>query len=148
MCNVNEADIFIGYLKPNRNMTHCLCKTCSAKLGVPSDLLVNQVEYDSENQVNDNLINHDVKCPHCHTEIRQFLSTGQTGCPHCYLVFKKEIDQFFRVGSQNTVGNIKLTNLSLELENALVNENYEYAATLRDRIKVLSYGEVNEFVEN
>ena len=147
-CKNNEADIFIGYLKQNRNNTVSLCEICSKNMGISDQLMDHQsyIDYHEPHRVS--IADSELICPQCSTKIGHFLSTGQIGCPDCYLVFKSEIDEYFHIRSEKQPSSHLLSGLSLELENALVDENYEYAATLRDRINFLSFGKVNEFIEN
>lgn len=147
-CKVNDADIFLGYLKSNRNSAICLCMACSVSAGITHHILKDDMSKSDYNEEEHLSVDYDLKCPECLTDIKDFLLTGQTGCSQCYQVFQKEIDSFFRSEPlfRDTIPTVR--NLSLELQNAIVEENYEYAATLRDRLKVLSSGETNEFVEN
>ncbi|MBI9098456.1 MAG: hypothetical protein JEY91_08250 [Spirochaetaceae bacterium] len=140
-CNRNEADISIGYLKGNHNKTLCLCEECSERMGLPSFIQDNEHEFTDDRDQQVPADNQHLQCPECSTGLDYFLSTGRTGCSHCYQVFKREINRTFRSKSD-------IFHLSRELKSALSEENYEYAATLRDRFDILSGGEVNEFIEN
>ena len=87
---------------------------------------------------------------------RQFRSTGKLGCPHDYLVFGRELVQLLEKiqnGSVQHRGKVpnridreitrkkEIEELKTELRTAVVQELYEHAAGLRDRIHDLERGE-------
>ena len=148
ICNINDADITIASHKENKNRQISICKNCLEKTGIPGDLINNTCDDSEQTEKQSYKVEYDLKCPHCLTEISDFLATGQTGCPQCYHVFKKEIDIFFRFRINIVKPHQKFNYLSDQLYHAIEDENYEYAANLRDRIKVLSAGDTNEFFEN
>ncbi len=143
-CKVNEADIHIGHIHSNRKKNLYLCERCSYTLGI-STLYI-----DEEYELNDSFEqfrlseSHSAKCPHCDTELSEFLSSGQTGCADCYDAFKVEIKKFFSTDSGEFFNATTLQHLAIELECAVIEGNFEQAATLRDKIMVLSSGKVNE----
>lgn len=147
-CKVNDAAIFVGYLNNSRNETVCLCEECSIVAGINLPVLNSEL-YCSDSSDKDELTaDYDLKCPVCGTDIKDFLSSGQIGCSHCYHIFEQEIDRFFKIGSIDINVTPAIGHLTMELQIAIGKENYEYAATLRDKIKVLSSGEVNELIEH
>ncbi len=88
-------------------------------------------------------------CPHCSTSLETAVSTGRVGCPECYTVFSELIipssasaetahgarmpssrrERFDRIRS--------ISELKTQIKLAVESENYELAATLRDKIRKL-----------
>lgn len=140
-CKVEEAVISLAYLNNNRNNSLCLCESCSISMGIAFHLLLDSDKREDSIENDEFSVNYQLSCSKCGTNLVDFLASGQIGCSHCYQVFKGEIKSFFHLGNENYA-------LSRKLKIAVEEENYEFAATLRDRIKILSTGEVNEFIEN
>jgi protein arginine kinase activator len=101
-----------------------------------------------------------VACPRCGCTFRQFRKTGRLGCAHCYTTFEKEMGALLRKihGSSEHVGisevaalgllderEARLHELRRQLRQAVVQEEYERAAELRDAIQDLE--EPREAVE-
>jgi protein arginine kinase activator len=103
----------------------------------------------------------DLQCDGCGLTYRQFSKIGRFGCANCYKTFHLKLEPILkRVHSGNTKhggkipkrigGSIKLhqqiRELRIDLQQAIVNEEFEKAAELRDQIreiegKIRSYGE-------
>jgi protein arginine kinase activator len=89
------------------------------------------------------------KCPVCGTTEDQFRAKGRLGCPQCYKAFAKALEPILcKVhGSSEHRGKVpqeasrsldlktELRRLQEDLHRAIVSENYERAAKLRDKIK-------------
>lgn len=96
------------------------------------------------------------RCPVCHFRIEDYYKTERMGCPHCYQVFAEDFTPELKkalalapaseeeeptVGPDSADTNVPVVSrrdLELELKRAIAQENYELAATLRDRIQALS----------
>lgn len=95
------------------------------------------------------------RCPVCDFPIGDYYTTDRLGCPHCYQVFTEDFTPELRkalatapsdaeetpAGEPAADGNapvVSRRDLELELKRAIAQENYELAATLRDRIQALS----------
>ncbi len=90
-------------------------------------------------------------CPVCGTTLLEFIESAKFGCGNCYLTFKDYVKPLLRkihskaVHKGKVPGNmrhyVKISNnlrkLNNDLKIAVKNENYEYAAVIRDRIKEL-----------
>lgn len=92
-----------------------------------------------------------IECPQCGIKFKDFRSTGRLGCPHDYEVFKKELIPLL----ENIHGDVKhqgksprrrnpqpgvsseLGTLRKQLHSAIGREDYEQAAHLRDKIRML-----------
>lgn len=93
------------------------------------------------------------ECPACHYPITAYRTTGMLGCPECYRAFAPELlplavnapggedelppDQVLEPDYLESP-ELERGRLELLLHEAIRNENYEEAATLRDRIKSLT----------
>ncbi len=87
------------------------------------------------------------KCPTCHYTLGQFRDTGLLGCPDCYKVFGAEIDPTGEGQDADDEHDAEIKpdsidpptlergRLELLLQKAVIEENYEEAARLRDLIK-------------
>jgi protein arginine kinase activator len=92
-------------------------------------------------------------CGFCGATLRDFREAGRLGCPHCYASFEVHLRDLLRRlhGSSQHVGEIylppevaagddrrgELDRLREQLRRAVEAENFELAAELRDRIRVL-----------
>lgn len=100
-----------------------------------------------------------VRCPACGSTLRDFRDTGRLGCDQCYVSFDGHLRDLLRRlhGSSQHVGEryvipgeagaggrggdsdprSRLLELKAQLRRAVEGENFELAAELRDRIRVL-----------
>ena len=93
-----------------------------------------------------------LRCGECGGTLRDFRETGRLGCAHCYQAFEPHLRDLLRRlhGSSQHVGERydipgerdadprrRLLDLRDQLRRAVENENFELAAELRDRIRVL-----------
>ena len=94
-----------------------------------------------------------LRCAACGSTLRDFRESGRLGCAQCYESFETHLRDLLRRlhGSSQHVGErygppagagsadprLQLLDLKEQLRRAVENENFELAAELRDRIKVL-----------
>ncbi|MGH7522611.1 MAG: UvrB/UvrC motif-containing protein [Gemmatimonadales bacterium] len=95
-----------------------------------------------------------VRCPACGSTLRDFRDSGRLGCDQCYAAFDGHLRDLLRRlhGSSQHVGEryespgeaggdsdprSRLLELKAQLRRAVEGENFELAAELRDRIRVL-----------
>jgi len=92
-----------------------------------------------------------LKCPGCGLDYENFRKTGQFGCSECYESFGDRLEPIFKRIHGNTqhTGKVPkrtgglirikkdMEKLKYELKRAIENEQYEKAAELRDKIKLL-----------
>ena len=90
-------------------------------------------------------------CPSCHMSYQDFTRTGKIGCSDCYKTFALALEPLLRRihGSSTHIGKIpnraggtlslkqEILNLRKQITKYVEAEEYEQAAVLRDRIKVL-----------
>jgi protein arginine kinase activator len=91
------------------------------------------------------------ECPVCGIKFVEFRNTGRLGCPHDYQEFREELTALLenihgetrhcgktpRRLPQNKQTQAELIQLRKQLQQAVVKEDYEEAARLRDRIRLL-----------
>lgn len=89
------------------------------------------------------------KCPECGMNEDQFRSNGRLGCAQCYRTFEEALKpilskvhgstehrgKFPRPAERSLDLKAELRRLQEDLQEAILSENYERAAKLRDRIK-------------
>lgn len=94
-------------------------------------------------------------CPGCGMTFDRFRETGRLGCADCYTTFRSELTPLLRRihgGIQHRgksplpedqLGGIEaaVRRLTEELDRAVVTEDYEKAARLRDRLRAIRAGE-------
>jgi protein arginine kinase activator len=95
-----------------------------------------------------------LRCPACGSTLRDFRDSGRLGCDQCYVSFDTHLRDLLRRlhGSSQHVGEryeapgqggeapdprSRLLELKAQLRRAVEGENFELAAELRDRIRVL-----------
>jgi protein arginine kinase activator len=95
-----------------------------------------------------------LRCPACGSTLRDFRDSGRLGCDQCYVSFDAHLRDLLRKlhGSSQHVGERyelpgeggsghdprgELLELKAQLRRAVEGENFELAAELRDRIRVL-----------
>ncbi len=90
-----------------------------------------------------------VVCPRCGLELSALRREGRLGCSECADVFFEDIVKFkgHKGDIDREIGALALTvldadvsRLHCELENALLSENYEKAAALRDELSSIGHG--------
>ncbi len=93
-----------------------------------------------------------VRCTFCSATLADFRATGRLGCPHCYEAFEASLRELLRRvhGSARHTGRVyepprtdvadhggTLGELRDRLKRAIEAEQFELAADIRDRIRVL-----------
>jgi len=153
VCKTNQATVFLTQIVDGKMQKVNLCETCSKEKGVTdptgfalADLLLGlgaaqEIEKSGTLQ----------KCPACGFSQADFKKTGRLGCPLCYDTFSEGLNSLLKAMHKGTThaGKIparlmeslqydaEMKTLQGELQKAVVEENYESAAELRDRIKHL-----------
>ncbi len=157
ICGDNDAVIHVKQIMGNDVKELHLCTSCAGEKGISgeediielslSQLLTGLIDItDKISEKTDSEV-----CRNCGTNIKDFRKNGTVGCPECYNVFIKDVENYL----QNTAGNFRHTgklpekvitlktllvdkeSLREKLSSAISSEDYEQAAILRDRIKLL-----------
>lgn len=155
-CHERDAVVHLTQIENNAVTQIHLCEQCAAERGVetptaepkhPLGELLHAVQAQLV-QAGD----AEERCTFCGCTMADFRATGRWGCPHCYVTFESSMRGLLRrlhgssqhVGERYTVPRsesmertAKLAELQERLRRAIETEQFELAADLRDRIKVL-----------
>ena len=162
-CKNRKATVFFADESGGR---HALCASCGAiqgKLGqitqsdkkdeTPPFFLPEPTLFSLTEQMHYNRIPrpHDdtALCPVCKTSAKDIYQSGRMGCSTCYTVFVDILSLNADTQENKVLGRMPKSNrmrrdrketiarFKLEIRQAIEEENYELAATLRDKIKKL-----------
>ncbi|MBQ4630283.1 MAG: UvrB/UvrC motif-containing protein [Clostridia bacterium] len=151
-CGIKNANFHYKYLTGGKYSELHLCGECAHKLGYIKD---NDKLFNFTSILGDFLSvpksapSVATKCPVCSTSFDTVRRTGFLGCDKCYEVFADSIETMLSKIQPSTVHKGKLSgadgkkierentlkNLKEELKRAVIEEKYEQAAVLRDKIK-------------
>jgi protein arginine kinase activator len=157
-CREREAVIHLTQIVNEQVTTLHLCERCAAEKGVESPGGVAKTPLGSflaamgqdlpdtapVARTGDN-------CLRCGASLQDFRESGRLGCPECYRSFETPLRDLLRRlhGSTHHVGEryaerdgeadgrVKTAELREQLRLAVETENFELAAELRDRLRVL-----------
>jgi protein arginine kinase activator len=158
-CGERPAAIHLTQIVNDSVTTLHLCEQCAAEKGVQtgatvakfplSDFLASMGKGASSQL----LVGDDTKeCSYCGGTLQDFRDTGRLGCPQCYRTFGRHLRDLLRrlhgssqhvgeryVASESgvTEGVPTVADLRDQLRRAVETENFELAADLRDRIRVM-----------
>ena len=159
-CSEREAAIHLTQIVDNSVTTLHLCPQCAAEKGVQtganvakfplSDFLASMGKGVGVQLPTDDAT---VECDFCGASLQDFREAGRLGCPHCYETFEGHLRDLLRRlhGSSHHVGEVYLTampagsddqertmaDMRRRLKAAVVAENFELAAELRDQLRAL-----------
>ncbi len=155
-CKERDAVVQVMQIVDKGPVKRNLCEKCAAELGFETTVSTPKhplVEFLMPAQKQLPSLGSDAgRCPFCAATLRDFKTTGRLGCARCYSAFEGSMRDLLRrvhgnhkhVGKQYhppqaqpaETGSL-LTDLRERLRRAVENEQFELAAELRDRIKVL-----------
>ncbi|MEI6277851.1 MAG: UvrB/UvrC motif-containing protein [Verrucomicrobiae bacterium] len=151
VCQSKEATVFLTQIVEGKMQKVNLCEACSKEKGVNdptgfalADLLMGlgaaqEIEHSAGS----------IKCPVCGFTQADFKKTGRLGCSACYAVFADGLSSMLKNMHKGTTHTgkapaafqerraqgEKLRDLQDNLHQAVVAEEYERAADLRDQIR-------------
>lgn len=155
-CKDRDAVVHLTTIEDNAVHQVHLCEKCAADRGVetpsatpkhPLGEFLQAVHQQAATASTDG-----VRCTFCNTTMSDFRATGRWGCARCYSNFEAGIRELLRRvhGNHRHVGRSYRPPMSESLERAAVlgelkdrlrraieSEQFELAADLRDRIKVM-----------
>jgi protein arginine kinase activator len=155
-CHERDAVVHLTQIENNAVSQIHLCEQCAAERGVettvaevkhPLGELLHAVQAQMQPAGE-----AEERCDFCGSTMADFRATGRWGCPHCYIAFETSMRGLLRRihGSSQHVGETyraahseamertaKLAELRERLRRAIETEQFELAADLRDRIRVL-----------
>ena len=153
VCKTNTATVYLTQIVDGNMKKINLCESCSKDKGVSdptgfalADLLLGLGETQQVEQAAS--AEH---CPVCSFTQADFKKTGRLGCSECYKTFSEGLGSLIKAMHKGTkhAGKIparlfrsmmrsdRLNELRRNLEEAVSKEDYESAATIRDKIRNL-----------
>jgi protein arginine kinase activator len=156
-CHEREAVIHLTQIVNDQVTTLHLCERCAAEKGVESPGAVAKTPLGSflaamgKETEAPAPRNPDI-CSQCGGSLQDFRESGRLGCPECWRTFDGPLRDLLRRlhGSTHHVGEryadghqvvagprVEVAALREQLRAAVENENFELAAELRDRLRVL-----------
>lgn len=156
-CKERDAVVHLTTIQNNAVTLLHLCEKCAAAKGIETTETVpkNPVIGDFLQAVQQQLVAPNAengRCTFCGATLRDFRATGRLGCARCYEAFQPSLRDLLRRvhGHSRHVGrryaqpnpmamerNALLGELKDRLQRAIDSEQFELAADLRDRIRVL-----------
>ncbi|MCL2592357.1 MAG: UvrB/UvrC motif-containing protein [Defluviitaleaceae bacterium] len=157
-CKKNIATVYLEKSVNGQKTIHNLCHECAiaGHINIGFNHMF-QSFLNSFNPNGKNLENlQNLKCTNCNMTYNDFRKTARLGCSSCYLDFSKELSGIFKNIQSNQKHSGKIPKKSGEellkqreleemrkmLKKAVESEEYEEAATLRDKIKTLEAKEI------
>lgn len=152
-CKKNPATVVITVMTGNETTTRHLCQECVEKIetsfakGDMSSFLSSLLSILSKEPKEEA-----VRCDVCGLTYEEFQNSGKLGCAHCYEVFAGKLKPLLlRVhGRSQHAGRVPkshqqersfeqcILELKTKMEMAVLSENFEEAATLRDKIRAMT----------
>lgn len=155
-CRERDAVVHLTQIVDNSVTQLHLCERCAAERGVETTVATPKHPLgeflQAVHQQAALLPSEASRCTFCGTTMADFRGTGRWGCPHCYTTFETGMRELLRRvhGSSRHVGRAyhppvsevaeksnALGDLKERLRRAIESEQFELAADLRDRIRVL-----------
>ena len=155
-CRERDAVVHLTTIENNAVHQLHLCERCAAERGVETTVAAPKHPLgDFLQAVHEQVASGSadaVRCSFCNTTMADFRSTGRWGCARCYSNFEAGIRELLRRvhGNSRHVGRAYrppmietmerdgvLGELKDRLRRAIESEQFELAADLRDRIRVL-----------
>ncbi|HEY6093146.1 MAG TPA: UvrB/UvrC motif-containing protein [Gemmatimonadales bacterium] len=159
-CKEREAIINLTQVEHDSKVTLHLCEQCAQQKGVETGGAVLKTPlggFLTALGKGGALVptpSDGLRCPECGSTLRDFRDSGRLGCDQCYVSFDVHLRDLLRRlhGSSQHVGEryeipgeganasdprVRLLDLKAQLRRAVEGENFELAAELRDRIRVL-----------
>lgn len=155
-CNERDAVVHLTQIVDNQVTQLHLCEPCAAERGVETTVATPKHPLgDFLQAVQQQMVPTAAeggRCPFCGMTLRDFRATGRWGCARCYTTFEASMRELLRRvhGSSRHVGrpyqaprdeaqakSSLLGDLREQLRRAIETEQFELAADLRDRIRVL-----------
>lgn len=159
-CGKNEANIHIMKVVKGEKTETWLCSECAKEdheVAIMGDLNKNEISVqnilgglmDYITNIGDKMNEKDIECENCGLTYREFKNSGLLGCSECYNTFSKHLSTIIkrvqgdcehegkipeRMGKEVIIKK-KINKLKEELQKCILEEAYEEAAVIRDKIK-------------
>ena len=157
ICNKNDATIHLTEIADGERTEMHICEQCAIEqdIAVKSHIPINELLSNllAVQPSDDELFGpseQTLACPNCGFTLAQFRKEGALGCPRDYDVFEKTLLTLIEKAHdgktthcgkiplktpKDTKKQMEMLNLRQQLEAAVISEDYELAAELRDKIK-------------
>ncbi len=157
-CQKKAAKVHFTHIVNDNKVEVFLCDDCAREkskinINMPMDLSTFITSFMGFNNETVNTERHsgDFVCQVCRLGYSDFKKTGKVGCSNCYEAFKEKLGPVLKRihGSDTHTGKIpaklssgiklsrEIKELKNDLNKAVRDEEYEKAAEIRDRIKIL-----------
>lgn len=144
-CKKRPASIHVTKIHNGQAKEYHLCSVCAEQNEeIKSPFGISDV-FSSLFEINSQPVKRTKACPVCGYTISQLNSTGLLGCPECYNAFEQELSGIIKNVQGGNAKHVdtdisaetddELSKLKKELNDAVIKEQYEVAATLRDKIR-------------
>jgi protein arginine kinase activator len=165
LCHEREAVVHLTQIVNEQVTTQHLCEKCAAEKGVESPGSVEQNPFAKLVAASMGKPAPDLTltgtaprgaCPRCGATLQDFRQSGRLGCAHCWRAFEGPLRDLLRRLHGSTVhmgerytersgvqapsngdSGVAQADLREQLRLAIETENFELAAELRDRLRVL-----------
>ena len=160
-CQKNEATIHLTQVVNGEVKKLNICQSCAEKNGIDlnspisiTDVLMGIGNNSARGTGSTSLAEYDLTCNRCQLSRAEFKKRARLGCPECYQSFLAELSAITQAMHHNRqhVGkiptregsevkkNARIASLKKEINTAILKEEYELAAKLRDEVRMLSSG--------
>jgi protein arginine kinase activator len=162
-CNKKPASLSYTEIRAGQVKKKMLCPECAVSQGLLSPMeaaisgLSDLITQLMQELTDTSPAQPDASCSRCGLTFSQFQKTGRLGCPGCYREFSSRLDPLIRRIQQSdrhlgktaripkeqqppTMEQARM--LKRQLSAAVDSEQFELAASLRDRLKVLESEQV------
>jgi protein arginine kinase activator len=155
-CKERPAAIHLTQIENNSVTSLHLCEQCAHDKGIETQASLNKLPItDFLASMAKGAMGHlppgegSGECSACGASLNDFRETGRLGCPECYQSFRAQLKGLLRRlhGSSQHVGDAyvwsndidqpSLGDLREKLRQAIHSEQFELAAELRDRIRIM-----------
>jgi protein arginine kinase activator len=157
-CRESDASVHLTkVVEGDVTLVH-LCAACAAARGIeatvasstPKNVLGEFLHAAQQQVASEKGAGDETTCTFCRLTLREFRATGRLGCGHCYTTFEPSLRQLLRRvhGNSEHVGRKYMApepdilervttvgELRDRLRRAIVNEEFELAAALRDKLR-------------
>ena len=159
VCKKRKATVRVSEMQDGAHTEIHLCEQCAKQYGVSlkfsfNDVLGNLIS----SQLGKRPEDANLKCTNCGLTYSEFQTAGRLGCPLDYETFRRNLVPLLeRVQSglqhvgkaPKNVGRSyrleqEMNRLQKELDSAVAREDYEKAASLRDKIHAVRHGKQEE----
>jgi protein arginine kinase activator len=156
VCQERDAVVKVTQVGEQGKTLVQMCERCAAERNIETTVSLSknplgEFLLDLQNQTSPTSTDT-ARCSFCNATLRDFRSTGRLGCARCYTAFEPSLRDLLRRvhGSSKHLGRryespeiamseeqTELHELRERLRRAIESEQFELAAELRDRIKVM-----------